>query len=66
MCPYKRQAQGILESLHKREDMDFPGGTVDKILPASVGDMGSIPDLERFHMTQDNKAHVPRLLSPHA
>lgn len=66
MCPYKKEAQGILESLHKREYMDFPGGTVYKILPASVVDMDSISDLGRFHMTQGNKAHVPWLLSPHA
>ena len=31
---------------------DFPGGTVDKNLPASAGDMGSIPGLGRFHMPQ--------------
>ena len=30
MCPYKREAQGIVEILHKREDMDIPGSTVDK------------------------------------
>ena len=37
-----------------------------KNLPANTGDMGSIPDLGRFHMPQDNKAHEPQLLSPHA
>jgi len=29
---------------------DFPGGLVVKILPASTGDMGLIPDLRRFHI----------------
>ena len=28
----------------------FPGGAVDKNLPANTGDMSSIPDLGRFHM----------------
>ena len=29
---------------------DFLGGTAGKNLPASAGDMGSIPGLGRFHM----------------
>ena len=33
---------------------DFPGGPVVKNLPASAGDMGSIPGLERFHMLRGN------------
>ena len=33
---------------------DFPGGAVDKNLPVSAGDMGSISDLERFHMPWGN------------
>ena len=28
---------------------DFPGGTVNKNLPASAGNKGSIPGLGRFH-----------------
>ena len=44
----------------------FPGGSVVKNLPANAGDMGSIPDLGRFLMLQDNKAHDPQLLSPRA
>ena len=28
----------------------FLGGSVDKNLPANAGNMGSIPDPERFHM----------------
>ena len=37
-----------------------------KSLPANAGDMGSIPGLGRFHMTQGNKAPVPQLLSLHS
>ena len=29
---------------------DFPGGAVDKYLPANVGDTGLSPGLGRFHM----------------
>ena len=32
--------------------MDFPGGTVDKNLPAYAGDTGLIPGLGRSHMLQ--------------
>ena len=35
--------------------MDFPGDTVDKNLPASVGDTGSIPGPERFHLLWASK-----------
>ena len=44
---------------------DFPGGTVHKNLPASAGDMSSVPSMRRFHMPWSNRAHVPQLLSPH-
>ena len=30
--------------------LDFPGGTLDKSLPANAGDMGSIPALGGSHM----------------
>ena len=49
---------------------DFLGGTVDKNLPASAGDSGSIPSLGRFHMPQSNLAshncwaHAPRACAP--
>ena len=39
---------------------DFCGGTVDKNLPASAGDMGGIPDQGTCHMG----ALAPQLLSP--
>ena len=32
----------------------FPDGSVVKNLCGSAGDMGSIPDLGRFHMLQSN------------
>ena len=45
---------------------NFTGGPVVKSLPANTGDMGSIPGLGRFHMTQGNQARVPQLPSPHS
>ena len=42
---------------------DFPGGPLVKDLPASAGDMGSIPGLGRVHMPQGNYTHAPQLLS---
>ena len=36
---------------------------MDKNLPVRAGDVGSIPGLGRFHMTQSHKARVPQLLS---
>ena len=33
---------------------DFPGGAVDKYLPANVGDTGLSPGLGRFHVPQRN------------
>ena len=30
--------------------LDFPGGSAVKNMPASAGDVGSIPGLGRFHM----------------
>ena len=43
--------------------LGFPGGSVVRNLPASAGDMNSIPDLGRFHMPWSNKAWGPQLLS---
>ena len=34
--------------------LDFPGGVVDKNLPANTGDMGLIPGVGRFHMPRSN------------
>ena len=50
------------ESIYKyRKTWDFPGSPVVKDLPASAGDLGLIPALERSH-----KPHVsePVLQSP--
>ena len=33
---------------------DFPGGLVVKNLPANAEDMGSMPDIGRFHILQGN------------
>ena len=40
--------------LFKSSKRDFPGGTVDKSLPANAGDMGLIPDVGRLHMLPSN------------
>ena len=39
-----------LSIFQKATEQGFPGGSVVKNLPASAGDMGSIPDLRRSHM----------------
>ena len=38
----------------KQTNKEFPGGAVDKNLPAEAGDMGSIPGPGRFHMPRSN------------
>ena len=47
----------------KRQCEGFPGGSVVKNLPASAGDVGSIPDSGRSHMSWSKKAYVSQLLS---
>ena len=44
-------------------EMDFPGGAVDKNLPANARDMGSIPGPGRFHMPRGHRACAAQLLS---
>ena len=39
---------------------DFPGGIVERNLPANAGDTGFIPGLGRFHTPQRNNTHGPR------
>ena len=46
--------------------MDFPGSTVDRNLPTSTGDTGSIPGSERPHIPWDSWACAPWLLNQHA
>ena len=46
-----------------REKQNFPGGAVVKNQPARAGDTSLIPGPGRSHMLQDNKLHVPQLLS---
>ena len=43
----------LLQPRKKNSCRDFPGGPVVKNLPASAGDMGSIPGLRWSHMPQD-------------
>ena len=40
--------------MKERSDWDFPGCPVGRNLPASAGDMGLMPGLERSHMLQGN------------
>ena len=44
----------ILAIPQKWIEWDVPGGKVERNLPANERDMGSIPDLGRFHMAQSN------------
>ena len=41
-------------TLIKRKQKDFPGGTMDKNSPANAGDIGSISDPGRSHMSWNN------------
>ena len=45
---------------------DFRDGTVDESLPASVRDMGSIPDLGGSHVPRSSWARALKLLNQHA
>ena len=48
---------------YKNKLQDFSGGPVVKNLSASAGDTGSIPGLERSHMSWGNWPCVPHVLS---
>ena len=43
-----------MNALFFKKKMHFPGDSVVKNLPASAGEMGSIPGPGRSHMLQDN------------
>ena len=49
---YEKKHEESIMSSKPRER--FPGGSVIKSLPANAGDTGSIPGLERSHMSQNN------------
>ena len=44
----------VLQFTNRSVDQDFPGGAVVKNPPASAGDTGLIPGLERSHMLWSN------------
>ena len=46
--------EGNALGLEKNDFLDFPGGLVNKNLPANAGDTSSIPGPGRFHMLQSN------------
>ena len=48
---------------YKQKRQDFPGATMNKNLPASAGNTGSISGPGMSHMLQSNWVHVPQLLS---
>ena len=50
-CPWPK-TQNIKKK--EEEEEDFPGGTVDKNLPAIAGKTGSIPGPGRFHTLRGN------------
>ena len=52
--PGNSLSYSFLSQLLKWKTEDFPGGTVDKSLPANAGDAGLIPDLGRFHRPWSN------------
>ena len=41
----------LVGSVKNKKLTDYPGCSVDKNLPANAGDTGSIPSLERSHMS---------------
>ena len=51
---YIAQQLNIKQRTLFKNGQDFPGGTVDKNLPANAGDTGSIPGPESFHMPWSN------------
>ena len=46
------------------QGLGFPGGTVDRNLPAIAGDNGSVPGLGRSHMLRTREARELQLPSP--
>ena len=52
--PWGRKELDTTKVTERSIAQDFPGGTVDKNLPASARDTGSIPSPGRFHMLQSN------------
>ena len=48
----------------KKVNEDFPGGTVDKNLPANAEDASVSRDSGRFHVPSNNEACAPHLLRP--
>ena len=63
---HRNVSRSIPHKVIRREHRDFLGGTVGKNPPANAGDTGLSPGPERFHMSWNNEARVPQLLSLHA
>ena len=45
-----------MASCKKQQKLDFPGGSVDKNLPANAEDRSSIPGPGRFHTPRNNES----------
>ena len=54
-----RQERGDRSISYVKGETGFPDGTVDENLPASAGDVGSIPDQGTYQLG----AHAPQALS---
>ena len=51
-----QMGQERMASCKKQQKLDFPGGSVDKNLPANAEDRSSIPGPGRFHMPWNNES----------
>ena len=54
----------IIKTFNNITPRDFPGGAVDKNLPANAGDMGLIPGPGRSCMWKGNLTYAPQILEP--
>ena len=52
--PRKCQLNKVVKLSSEIFSLGFPGGAVDKNLPADAGDTGSIPGPGRSHMPRSN------------
>ena len=48
---------------YKKGHKDFPGGLVNRSLPANAGDTDSVPGLGGFHIPWSNQAWVLQLMN---
>jgi len=64
-CPINKGKKAHWQTtIRKTTFENFPGGTVDRHLPANAGYTGSIPGPGRCHMPQATKGQEPQLPGP--